>query len=126
DLRPANLLVTRFAGQGDTVTHSGKTPPPAPENLSEALLKICNLGLTMLQPRLRNASDGVGLEGSPDFLAPEQTGSSRRSLDIRSDMYSLGCIFYYLLAGKVPFPGDSPTLKLRQHQEDEPPRLEAV
>ena len=54
--------------------------------------------------------------GTPDYIAPEQARDAR-SADIRSDIYSLGCTLYYLLAGKVPFPGNSVTDKLQSHAE---------
>src|SRR5262249_10314316 len=41
--------------------------------------------------------------GSVDYAAPEQWESSR-DVDIRADIYSLGCTFYFLLAGETPFP----------------------
>ncbi len=44
------------------------------------------------------------LEGTPAYLAPEQTGRMNRSLDYRADFYSLGATFYELLTGKTPFP----------------------
>src|SRR5260370_8904508 len=59
------------------------------------------------------------LMGTPDYLAPEQALDSH-SVDIRADLYSLGCTFYYLLTGKPPF-GQYPLMKkLMMHQSTIP------
>ncbi len=55
--------------------------------------------------------------GTPEFIAPEQACNSS-TCDIRADLYSLGCTFYYLLASQVPFPTGTVTDKLLQHQLD--------
>ena len=44
--------------------------------------------------------------GTPDFIAPEQIRDAQ-SADIRADIYSLGCTFYYLLTGEPPFRSES-------------------
>jgi serine/threonine-protein kinase len=52
--------------------------------------------------------------GTPDYIAPEQANDARK-VDIRSDIYSLGCTLYYLLAGRVPFPKGSSLERMMQH-----------
>jgi WD40 repeat protein len=63
--------------------------------------------------------------GTPDYIAPEQAMDARLS-DIRSDLYSLGCTFYFLLTGRVPFPGGSVMEKLLKHQGQAPPAVTAL
>jgi WD40 repeat protein len=60
--------------------------------------------------------------GTPDYISPEQAQESH-SVDGRADIYSLGCTLYFLLAGKVPFPGGSLAVKLLKHQQEEPSAL---
>src|SRR5205807_443411 len=72
-------------------------------------VQILDFGLARLG---RAAADDTGegitasgvIMGTPDYMAPEQT-SSAHEVDIRADIYSLGCTLYHLLAGQVPFPG---------------------
>ena len=70
------------------------------------------------------ASDKDVLLGTPAYLAPEQARNARAA-DIRSDIYSLGCTFYFLLTGQPPFPGNSVMQKLFQHQKEEPKPIES-
>jgi len=58
--------------------------------------------------------------GTADYIAPEQAVNSSR-VDIRADIYSLGCTFYFMLTGRPPFPEGTVLQKLLQHQGDEPP-----
>ncbi len=60
--------------------------------------------------------------GTPDYMAPEQAVDSNKA-DIRADIYSLGCTFFFLLTGEAPFSGDSVTRTLRSHADRQPPAL---
>jgi serine/threonine-protein kinase len=90
------------------------------------VIKLLDLGLARLQelplisgPALTQL--GV-IVGTVDFLAPEQARDSS-AVDIRADLYSLGCTFCYLLTGRPPFPGGMATEKLLRHGIDPPPPL---
>src|ERR1700719_3572450 len=63
--------------------------------------------------------------GTPDYIAPEQALESH-TVDIRADLYSLGCTFYYLLTGRVPFPSGTLLQKLNKHQNQEAPAVQAI
>jgi serine/threonine-protein kinase len=63
--------------------------------------------------------------GTVDFISPEQALDSRRA-DIRSDLYSLGCTFYYLLTGQVPFPTVEPMNKLIAHSRESAAPIEKL
>src|SRR5262249_40585046 len=64
-------------------------------------------------------SDRGALIGTADFVSPEQARDAS-VVDTRSDIYSLGCTFVYLLTGQPPFGCKSLIEKLMRHQE--PPR----
>ena len=116
DIKPSNLLVTR----------------PAPDSSSPwgPVVKVLDLGVA----RLHEPPGGVEsisaltkegrVVGTPDFMAPEQAANSAKA-DIRSDIYSLGCTFYCMLAAQVPFPGGTPMEKLLKHRVDQPPPVES-
>lgn len=57
--------------------------------------------------------------GTPDYIAPEQIRDSHAA-DIRSDLYSLGCTFYFLLAGVAPFQWANRIDKLYHHWSTRP------
>lgn len=56
--------------------------------------------------------------GSPRYMSPEQCRGER--IDARTDIYSLGCVFYEALTGDVPFKGATALDTMRMHNEDSP------
>jgi serine/threonine protein kinase len=122
DIKPANLLVMPAQGGSST-----GLPSPSPSPWGQ--VKILDMGLARLQtsgdkapPRLTRVGS---LIGSPDFVAPEQVRNPLTS-DIRADLYSLGCTFYVLLTGQVPFVGGDLSSKLLRHQREAPLPVEQV
>lgn len=85
--------------------------------------KLIDMGLARLHKVDTVAADltasGVTL-GTFDYISPEQARDPRNA-DVRSDIYSLGCTFFFMLAGRPPFPEGTVLQKLLQHQGDEPP-----
>ncbi len=78
-----------------------------PSNLlrrTDGVLKVTDFGLARSMDTDVNASSG-GLTGTPTFMSPEQCRG--RAADIRTDIYSLGLVFSYLLTGKPPFGAQS-------------------
>src|SRR5205807_2986037 len=105
-------------------------PPPPPE-AGGGQVKILDWGLACLRPPSPRGAGGSqvtptkAIIGTADYLSPEQARNADLA-DIRSDIYSLGCTFYYLLTGQPPFPGGSLMQKLIQHQQAEPPPTESL
>ena len=73
-----------------------------------------SISVTLLPAQGPPISSGT-LEGTLAYLAPEQTGRMNRSVDFRSDFYSLGITLYELLTGTVPFSGNDPLDLVYQH-----------
>ncbi|MDO4587646.1 MAG: serine/threonine-protein kinase [Planctomycetia bacterium] len=102
DVKPSNILITP----------QGKA-------------KLIDMGLArLLKPAAFEddlTASGVTL-GTFDYISPEQARDPRNA-DVRSDIYSLGCTFFFMLTGQPPFPEGTVLQKLLKHQGDEPPDL---
>jgi predicted ATPase len=73
------------------------------------------IGFDLAAPALKSAIAPPSvsrIEGSLAYMSPEQTGRMNRGVDHRSDLYSLGVVFYELLAGELPFPTAEDDLEL--------------
>jgi class 3 adenylate cyclase/predicted ATPase len=60
------------------------------------------------------------ISGTPWYMSPEQATGTAHRVDGRTDIYSLGVLFYQLLTGRVPFQADDPMELLRQVRDDDP------
>ncbi len=117
DIKPANLMLV--------LGPRGEIP-------ARPLVKLLDMGVARLY-QLRElhedslttlTRDGVVI-GTPDYIAPEQLEDPHKA-DIRADLYSLGCTFYYLLAGQVPFPGGTLIQKLDRQRWQIPPSVDQL
>lgn len=124
DIKPHNLLLTHAHAIATIGEHS-----PGGQDGSYGMVKILDLGLARWEAAAKDESTTMTREGivmgTPDYIAPEQARSSGK-VDVRADLYSLGCTFYFLLTGQPPFPGGSLTEKLLQHQLEHPTRVDAM
>ncbi|HEY9875321.1 MAG TPA: AAA family ATPase [Candidatus Obscuribacterales bacterium] len=86
------------------IIHKDINPSNIVFNPTTGQVKIIDFGistqLTRENPTLKNPNV---LEGTLNYISPEQTGRMNRTLDYRTDFYSLGVTFYELLTGKLPF-----------------------
>src|SRR5205085_137402 len=107
DLKPDNIIVI----------------PPDHEGERETV-KVIDFGIAKLRDTDTTAATltiaGTVL-GTPHYMAPEQCRGE--SLDARADVYSLGAIFYEMLAGTPPFSGPTVTSVVAKHLLEPPPRL---
>lgn len=87
-------------------------------------VKLLDLGLVLNSEKNGDAAAGSGpLVGTVDYLSPEQSAANGE-VDARSDIFSLGGVFYFLLTGRSPFHEGSPAERLALIQNNEPPRIE--
>jgi tetratricopeptide (TPR) repeat protein len=96
-----------------------------PSNLfvqSDGLLKILDFGVARVTDSSMTAA-GTML-GTPDYMSPEQARGA--PVDIRSDIFSAGAVFYFMLAGRKPFPGPDLPAILHQLQMEEPAALRGI
>ncbi|MEC4817886.1 MAG: serine/threonine-protein kinase PknK, partial [Scytonema sp. PMC 1069.18] len=87
DIKPHNILINAKTGQIQLIDFS---------IASQILNENQNFSSTNL------------LEGTLAYMSPEQTGRMNRSIDYRTDLYSLGVTFYEMLTGKLPFQATDP------------------
>lgn len=120
DIKPANLMIT----WGPSLL--GKPALPPESKRAGGLVKILDMGVARLY-QLEHAptesfttlTQGGAVIGTADYIAPEQLEDPHHA-DIRADLYGLGCTFYYLLTGRVPFPGGTLIQKLDRHRWETP------
>jgi serine/threonine protein kinase len=105
DIKPANIHLGRLG-------------------LQEDFVKVLDFGLvrSFAGPGEESLTGAAGMTpGTPAYMAPEIAQSP--TVDGRADLYSLGCVAYYLLTGRLVFEGDTPLQTILKHlqQPPEPP-----
>ncbi|MBD1938345.1 ATP-binding sensor histidine kinase [Microcoleus sp. FACHB-68] len=79
-----------------------------------------------LSRETQNLSNPNLIEGTLAYMSPEQTGRMNRSIDYRTDFYSLGVTFYEMLTGSLPFPSTDPLELVHCHIAKQPVPPHAV
>jgi len=108
DIKPGNIILT---------SHTKPVVPgePLPEDFEPVLT---DFGLVRFLNSSRQTSAGQ-TAGTPAYMSPEQARGE--TTDGRTDIYSLGIVLYEMLAGKVPFDGETTMSILLKHITDPPP-----
>ncbi|MEV4558764.1 protein kinase [Kitasatospora sp. NPDC049285] len=97
DIKPANVMVN-----------------------SKGVVKVMDFGIARaLQSGVTSMTQTGMVVGTPQYLSPEQ--ALGKSVDARSDLYSVGCMLFELLSGQLPFDGDSAFSIAYKHVQETPP-----
>jgi serine/threonine protein kinase len=106
-----------------------------PSNLlldERGIVRLVDLGLVRLMRLDLSEPTAPGrltrqkqMLGTPDYMSPEQARDPRTA-DARSDIYSLGCTWHFLLTGRSPYGGDTDIMRLLAHREQPVPSLRVM
>ena len=122
DIKPGNMLIL-----GSTLTHLGDGSIGF--DTDRPIVKLTDFGLARLhQQSASHTLAGFrenGVVGTPEYISPEQARDIH-SVDIRSDLYSLGCAWYYALTGRPPFRCPTHMETILRHLEAEPTLVESL
>jgi Protein kinase domain len=102
DVKPANILITVANGE----EHSYLT----------------DFGIAKRFDTVSGLTAQGAVVGTVDYMAPEQISGGRT--DARTDIYALGCVFFQMLTGRVPYERENSVAKLFAHVHEPPPPLE--
>jgi serine/threonine protein kinase len=100
DLKPSNVVVVSIDGK------------PVPKVIDFGIAKACGAGHLEASPVTQDCL----ILGTPTYMSPEQL--RRGPLDIRTDVYSMGCLLFALLTGEAPFQAGSLLEVLRRTLEE--------
>ena len=113
DIKPANILL-----------HSKTNEIPLDSMLTNDVDAILtDFGLVRIVHSATQTASGM-VSGTPAYMSPEQARGDK--VDHRTDIYSLGVVLYEMLAGRVPFEGDSTMAVIFKHINEPPPPIGGI
>lgn len=113
DIKPANILL--HSKSGEITENSPLTKDVEPVITDFGLARIAHSG--------NQTASGL-VSGTPSYMSPEQARGAK--VDHRTDIYSLGIILYEMVAGQVPFGGDTAITIIFKHINEAPPPIEDI
>ena len=113
DIKPANILLHSKSGDFSI-------DRPLTKNIEPI---ITDFGLVRIAHSTTKTATGL-VSGTPAYMSPEQAQGT--NVDHRTDIYSLGVVLYEMLAGRVPFEGDSTMAVIYKHINEPPPPIENI
>jgi histidine kinase len=104
------------------VVHKDVNPSNVVWNAEMRVAKLIDFGISQVLSRESlSGRPTQAFEGTPPYMSPEQTGRMNRSVDCRSDLYSLGATLYELVTGRTPFPFSDRLRLVHAHIAKTPP-----
>ncbi|QGJ71662.1 Serine/threonine-protein kinase StkP [Planctomycetales bacterium 10988] len=115
DIKPANILVCA----GDV------SDPPRVKLLDLGLARIIDDDESEHKVDSGELTGSGQVLGTPDYMAPEQARSTK-TVDVRGDIFALGCTLFKMLAGRLPFEGGNAFEKLMARTTQDAPSLLSI
>lgn len=113
DIKPGNILL-----------HNKANEIPFADALTDDVdVILTDFGLVRIAHSATQTASGM-VSGTPAYMSPEQARGGK--IDHRTDIYSLGVVLYEMLAGRVPFEGDSTMAVILKHINEPPPQIEGI
>ncbi|MCT7996396.1 SpoIIE family protein phosphatase [Laspinema olomoucense] len=117
------ISITKSLGElhKQSIIHLDIKPQNIVVNLDPFRVTLIDFGIsTRLERSHQTLSNPNLLEGTLAYMSPEQTGRMNRSIDYRTDFYSLGITFYKMLTRELPFPTTDPVEMVHAHIAKQP------